>query len=85
MKSFEIHFNSGAPLKIHDYLTIFRPFDHYVWGSIAASLMAVSAALIFTNKIHATWSKESVKESPFQSTHHDGYMVHGFVLRKLTI
>ena len=65
--SFDIHFWSGAPLEIKDYLTIFKPFDPYVWGFLIASLMAVSAALIFINKMHATWSQEFIKESPFQS------------------
>ena len=66
LKSFDIHFTSGAPRKIKAYFTIFRPFDQYSWGFLIASLMAVWATLIFINKMHATWSTESVKD-PFQS------------------
>ena len=63
----EFYFISGAPQKTQDYLTIFKPFDHYIWGLLIASIMTISVALSFINKMQAIWSKEPAKESVFQS------------------
>ena len=64
----DCHILSGAPLKTKNYLTLFKPFDKYIWGFLIASIMAVSAALIMINMVHAIWSTDSAKESAFQST-----------------
>ena len=74
LTTYNIHFMSGAPNKLQDNLTIFRPFDCHVWAFLIASLMAVTAALIFINKMHATLYKEPVQAqgSAFQSKHEWG-------------
>ena len=65
---FELYIFSGAPLPTENYLTIFQPFDTYVWAFLVASIMAISGALIFINKIHSMWSKDAAKDSAFEST-----------------
>ena len=67
-KQFGIHLMAGAPLPRKNYLTIFKPFDTYVWVFLIASIIAVSGALIFINKINSMWSKDAAKDSAFQST-----------------
>ena len=60
---------SGAPLTKNNYLTLFRPYDSYVWGLLIASVVAVSLSLILINKIHNKISDEPyhVQESALQS------------------
>ena len=65
--SYEEHFLTGAPPKSKNYLTLIKPFEPHVWAFILASALVTSIALIFINKIHATWSKEPLNESAFQS------------------
>ena len=68
MGQYDIYLLSGTPLPTKNYLTIFKPFDTYVWVFLIASLMAISGALILINKIHSMWSKDAAKDSAFQST-----------------
>ena len=78
VKPFEVYLTSGAPPKTSDYLTIFKPFDRYVWGLLIASTLAVSATLIFINKMHVRYimpniksgsnGKQIAKETPFEGT-----------------
>ena len=72
VKPFEIYLTSGAPPMTSDYLTIFRPFDQYVWALLVVSILAVSATLIFINKmwcfipnIESCYEK-TAKETPFE-------------------
>ena len=65
--SYDFHFLSGAPHTRNNFLTIFRPFDPYVWGFLLASIVVVSISLIYINKVYNSLSSESVKETPFQS------------------
>ena len=65
--SFDFHFMTGAPPPVKDYLTLIRPFQHYVWAFTLVSLVAVSTALIFINKMYATFSEHVLRESAFQS------------------
>ena len=65
--SFEFHFMTGAPPPVKDYLTVIRPFQHYVWAFTLASLVAVSIALIFINKTYAIFSAQASRESASQS------------------
>ena len=65
--SMEFHFMTGAPPPIKDYLTVIRPFHPYVWAFTLVSLVAVSTALIFINKMYASFSKQASRESAFQS------------------
>ena len=68
MGQYDIYLLSGTPLPTKNYLTIFKPFDTYVWVFLIASLMAISGALILINKINSMWSKDAAKDSAFQST-----------------
>ena len=65
--SYDLHFIAGAPPSTKDFLTMIRPFEPVVWAYVSASIVAVSISLIFINKMHSTWSSESLMESPFQS------------------
>ena len=65
--SFDFHFISGAPQERKKHLTLIKPFDLYVWAFLLASLVVVSMALIFANKMFATWAKISLNETAFQS------------------
>ena len=65
--SYEEHFLTGAPPQSKNYLTLMKPFEPHVWVFILASALATSIALIFINKMHATWSNEPLNESAFQS------------------
>ena len=57
--AYDFYFASAAPPERKEYLTLARPFDHYTWALIAASVIGVSITLILIDKIHATWSTES--------------------------
>ena len=61
------HFWTAAPETTKNYLTLFRPFDHYVWGLIIASVVAVSLTLIAVNMMHNKLSMQPLEETPFQS------------------
>ena len=65
--TFDTHLLSGAPPRTHVYYTLIKPFGPTVWAFILASLVIVSITLIIINQIYATWTKEHLKESPFQS------------------
>ena len=58
---------SASPKTKNNYLTLFMPFDLYVWGLLFASVMAVSLSLATINKMHSKWSKQALKETPFES------------------
>ena len=64
---YEYPFLSGAPLRKNNYLTLFRPYDSYVWGFLIASVVTVSLSLILINKIFNKFSDEAIKESALQS------------------
>ena len=61
------HILSASPDTRRNYLTVFLPFDRYVWGLIIVSVVAVSLSLITVNKMYSKWSKLPLKETPFQS------------------
>ena len=65
--TFDIHLLSGAPPRTNVYYTLIKPFGPTVWAFILASLVVISIILIFINHVYATWTKEHLKESPFQS------------------
>ena len=65
--SYEFHFVSGAPPTINDNLSLFWPFDQYVWAFLIASAVAVSITLVLINKVHANLSNEPPRDTPFQS------------------
>ena len=50
---------SSAPKPTKNYLTLFNPFDRYIWACLIASVVAVSFALIFIDMVYATWSNVS--------------------------
>ena len=54
--AYDFHFISGAPNPTPSYLTIFLPFDQYVWISTLMSVIAVNVTLIGIDKIHAKWT-----------------------------
>ena len=58
---------SASPKTKNNFLTLFRPFDSYVWSLLIASFMVVSLTLAVINKMHSKWSKQALKETPFQS------------------
>ena len=64
---FDFIFLTGAPPLAKNYLKLVKPFEPVVWAFVLASLAAVSISLMVINKMHSTWSSESIKESPFQS------------------
>ena len=64
---YEFPFISGAPLTKNSFLTLFRPYDSYVWGFLIASVVAISLSLILINKILNRFSDVPIKESALQS------------------
>ena len=54
--TYDFHFISGAPNLTPSYLTIFQPFDQYVWISTLISIIAVTVTLIGIDKIYAKWT-----------------------------
>ena len=67
VSTYDFHFLTGAPPQTKDYLTLFKPFQPHVWTLIVASVVAITVALIFINKMHAKWSNYELKESTYQS------------------
>ena len=65
---YDFHFLQGAPKVTSSYSTLIRPFDKYVWYFLLASVVAISFALIFINRVYSKLTKELMKETPFQST-----------------
>ena len=65
--SYEFHFVSGAPPTRNDNLSLFWPFDQYVWAFLIASAVTVSITLILINKVHPTLSNEASRETSFKS------------------
>ena len=65
--TWDFHFISASPKTKNNYLTLFRPFDSYVWGLLLASITAVSLSLATINKMHSKWSKLALKETPVES------------------
>ena len=65
--SYDFHFMTGAPPPVKDYLTVIRQFQPYVWAFTLVSLVAISIALIFINKMYAIFSEQVLRESAFQS------------------
>lgn len=65
--SHNFHFLTAAPETRKNYLTLFRPFDSYVWGLLITSVVAVSLSLTIINKMNNKWSNQPLKETPFQS------------------
>ena len=63
----DFHFLSGAPSIRNSYLTLLRPFDHYVWNCFIASVAAISIILTIINKIHSKISIQPIKEDTLQS------------------
>ena len=61
------HFWTAAPETTKNYLTLFRPFDRYVWGLVIVSVVAISLSLISVNMMHNKQSKQPSGETPFQS------------------
>lgn len=59
----EFHLISGAPQEIPKYLQSINCFDPYVWAFSLASLGAVTITLIIIDKVHATWSGTSSKDT----------------------
>ena len=66
---YDFHFLQGAPKVRSSYSTLIRPFDKYVWYFLLASVVAISFALIFINRVYSKLTKEIMKETPFQSTY----------------
>lgn len=54
--TYDFHFISGAPKPTPSYLTIFLPFDQYVWISTLISVFAVTITLIAIDKIYGKWT-----------------------------
>ena len=65
--TYDFHFISGAPQERDNFKTLILPFDEYIWAFLVMSVVLVSITLIFINKIYATFSKESSKESMLES------------------
>ena len=57
---------SGAPPERNEYLTLISPFDSYTWVFTLVSLVGVSISLVLIDKLHATWSNESLYDLTFQ-------------------
>ena len=73
--TYDFPFISGAPLTKNNYLTLFRPYDSYVWGFLIASVVTISLSLILINKIHNKISDEPyhMRESALQSIDRNSY------------
>ena len=70
--SYDIHFLSGAPRTVNDYLTIIRPFEPAVWAFVVPSFVVVSMSLIFIDKLCSRITHESKTISTFQSMNMNG-------------
>ena len=55
------HFLSRAPQPTQNYNTLIHPCDYYVWALIAASVMAVTLALLIVDISYAKWTNTSMK------------------------
>ena len=67
IKTWDFRMLSASPKTKNNYLTLFRPFDQYVWGLLLVSVIAVSLSLATINKMHSKWSKQALKETPVES------------------
>ena len=65
--TYDFHFISGAPQEKDSLLTLVRPYDYYIWALLLVSLVLVSVTLILINKLYATFSKQTFKETTTES------------------
>ena len=65
--SYDLHIGQGIPDKKINYLTIFKPFDGYIWVYIGASVVIVFITFIIIDIISSKWTDIQTKDVIFHS------------------
>ena len=58
---------NGKPRPVQNFFTIIKPFDEYIWGFVAASVVSVASALIVIDWSYSKWNNISTEKIIFNS------------------
>ena len=61
LSSYNFRLISSSPKQTKNYLTVFNPFDRYIWAFLIASVVAVSIALTAIDMVYVKWSNDSTR------------------------